>query len=43
MIDYQPGYTKNSKDPCLVLGFWGDITIGPFYTFGLNVKDEKKY
>lgn len=43
MIGYQFGYTKSTKDLCQILGFWGDITIGPFYTFGLTVKDEKYY
>lgn len=41
MIDYWYAWTKDTKNPCQVLGYWGDITTGPFYTFGLTVKHEE--
>ncbi len=37
VIDYHDGVNKTTKLSCQVLGYWGDITIGPFWTLGLNV------
>lgn len=37
MVDYSNGVNKTTGLSCKVLGFWGDITIGPFWTLGLTV------
>ena len=39
MLDYAEGKKKQSRDLCDVLGYWGDIVVSPFYTFGLLVDD----
>ena len=42
-LSYLDGEKKKNRDHCEVLGFWGDITVGPFWTFGLCVSDLKEY
>ena len=37
LMDYYDGVNKTTKISCKVLGYWGDITIGPFWTLGLTV------
>lgn len=38
-MDYAEGKKKKTRDLCDVLGYWGDIVVSPFYTFGLTVDD----
>lgn len=37
VLDYYDGVNKTTKLSCKVLGYWGDISIGPFWTLGLTV------
>ena len=37
-IDYHDGVNKTTKVSCKVLGYQGDITVGPFWTLGLTVE-----
>lgn len=37
LLDYNEGINKTSKLTCKVLGYWGDITVGPFWNLGLTV------
>ena len=39
ILDYVEGKDKKTKNLCDVLGYWGDIVVSPFYTFGLTVDD----
>lgn len=43
MLDYIEGKNKKTKDPLEILGFWGDITISPFWNFGLMVDNIEEY
>ena len=40
LLDYIEGRKKENKDHCEVLGFWGDLVISPFWTFGIGVDTE---
>ena len=42
MLSYQPGKSKSDRTSCEVLGFWGDISIGPFATFGFYADTTEK-
>ena len=37
---YVDGKKKQTRDSCLVRGFWGDIINSPYISFGLEVKKE---
>jgi hypothetical protein len=39
MLDYQQGKKKIDKTSCGVLGYWGDITTGPFPSIGFYIND----
>lgn len=39
MLDYQSGRKKTDKTSCGVLGYWGDITTGPFPSIGIYPAD----
>ena len=39
MLDYQSGKKKSDKTSCGVLGYWGDITTGPFASIGIFPAD----
>lgn len=43
MLNYQSGKSKKDKSSCEVLGFWGDISIGPFSTFGIYLDSVIDY
>lgn len=43
MLTYQPGKSKVDRLNCQVLGFWGDICIGPFATEGFYVDTVEEY
>jgi len=37
LSSYAKGKKKGTGDSCLVRGYWGDIIISPFYSFGAEV------
>ncbi len=43
LLDYVEGIKKKGRDLCEVLGYWGDITISPFWTFGFTVDTLEEY
>ena len=36
MLSRMEGKKKGNRDPCSVLGFWGDLCIGPFSVWGVG-------
>jgi len=36
MSAYVDGNRKTTKDSCIVLGFWGDVVLSPFFTLGVK-------
>jgi hypothetical protein len=38
MLSRIEGTKKQSKDPCSVLGYWGDLCTGPFSVWGIGGK-----
>ena len=34
MLSYIEGNNKKNKNPCKVLGYWGDLCQGPFSVWG---------
>lgn len=43
LVDYIQGEKKKNRDHCEVLGYWGDITLSPFWTFGLTVDNHDEF
>ena len=41
-LDYIEGKKKN-LDLCEILGYWGDISISPFWTYGFYVDNEEEF
>lgn len=40
MSAYVDGHRKGTYDSCIVLGFWGDIILSPFFTMGIKCDVE---
>ena len=38
LSSYAKGKKKKSGDSCLVRGYWGDIIVSPFFSFGTEVE-----
>lgn len=36
MSAFVDGHRKRTRDSCIVLGYWGDVIIGPFITTGID-------
>jgi Domain of unknown function (DUF4471) len=40
MSSFVDGHRKGTYDSCIVLGFWGDVIIGPYFTMGVHCDTE---
>ena len=38
MLSYLDGRDKQTRDSCEVLGYWGDLCLGPFAVWGITSK-----
>jgi dynein assembly factor 3 len=44
MSSYLPGKKQNTRESCLVRGYWGDILLSPYIAFGVDtdIQPEKE-
>lgn len=40
MAAYVEGNRKDNRNSCIVLGFWGDMIVSPFFTLGVDTSSE---